>query len=213
MALTYSQLSTAMQEYLQNTETSFVSNIPVFVRQAEERIYRSVQLPVARQMAVGTVTQDIAVMATPSGFLAPYSFGIFVTETDFRPLLLKDEGFILEAFPDIEDHGVPRYYALYNSGYLLFGPTPDAAYSCRFSYFAQPTSIVTAGTSWLGTNAESALLYGCLLEAYTYMKGEQELMTLYQARYAEALDRLKNLGEGFDRVDSYRAGDIAIPRS
>lgn len=206
--MNYAQLSQALQDYLQNDETTFVDQIPTIIKQAEDRILQTCQLPVFKRNASSEMTGSSRFLNTPSDFLACASMAITQSGAAGYALLLEKEiAFLQEAFPRPSDIGQPRFYALWDENTFLIAPTPDTAYSVELHYYYRPPSIVTAGTSWLGTNAESALLYGCLVEAYTFMKGEADMLTVYQQRYNEALGRLKNLGEARNKTDALRQDD------
>jgi hypothetical protein len=220
--MNYSELSSAIQAYTENTESNFVAEIPVFVKQAEQRIYNSVQFPSIRKNVTGITTVANKYLSCPADFLAVYSMAVITDVTGsnlntgtYEYLLNKDVNFIRQAYPVPNDTGVPRYYALFgpqstNAAELSFmlGPTPDAAYNVELHYYFYPESIVTAGTTWLGDNFDSVLLYGSLVEAYTYMKGEQDMMGLYNTKYMEALALAKRLGDGMERQDAYRSGQF-----
>lgn len=214
MAMTYAQLLQLTQDYCENTETSFVNNVPYFVRSAELRIQNSVQLPSLRRTASSATVLGSNTLAAPSDFLAPLELTVLIAATGERQFLLnKDVNFIREAYPINSVFGTPVHYAVtsvdsttpFATNFLL-GPTPDAAYATALAYFAYPTSIVSGSTSWLGENFESVLLYGTLREAYIYMKGEQDLIDRYEKMYQEALMLLKGLGDGKLRRDAYRSG-------
>tara|TARA_R110000796_G_scaffold60574_2_gene140137 strand:+ start:1483 stop:2124 length:642 start_codon:yes stop_codon:yes gene_type:complete len=213
MAWTFTTLKTAIQDYLETTETSFVANLPAIIRQAEDRILKSVQLPDFRKNSVGTTSNGNKYLQVPDGFLAPYSLA--VDNSGYEFLLFKDVNFIREAYPVATDKGIPKYYGIFDSGNFILGPTPSADLAVELHYFYRPESITAAssGTSWLGTNAESTLLYGSLVEAYTFLKGEADLMQLYVGRYEEAITNLKGLAEGYDTTDSYRSGSVRQGRS
>jgi hypothetical protein len=209
----YAALSTAIQDYTENYEASFVANIPVFVQQAEQRIYNTIQFPSLRKNVTGLVSSSNKYLSCPNDFLAVYSMAVFPTGGEYIFLLNKDVNFIREAYPQPTDTGTPKYYALFGpqSSLLteltfILGPTPDAAYNVELHYFYYPESIVTSGTSWLGDNFDTVLLYASLVEAYTYMKGEQDMMGLYDTKYKEALTLAKRLGDGLERQDAYRSG-------
>jgi len=220
--MNYTQLSAAIQAYTENTEADFVAEIPVFVQQAEQRIYNNVQFPSLRKNVYGQVTANNKYLQCPTDFLAVYSIAIVtdVTGSDmntgtYEYLLNKDVNFIRQAYPTPDDTGVPRYYALFgsrsdNADELTFilGPTPDASYWTELHYYYYPETIVTAGTSWLGDNFDSVLLYASLVEAYTYMKGEADMMQLYNQKFMEALALAKRLGDGMERQDAYRSGQF-----
>ena len=216
--MNYTQLVQSIQDYTQNEETSFVSNIPNFVQQAEERINRSIMIPELRKNATASTTADNKYLARPSDFLAVFSLAVIDGDGDYTYLLDKDVNFIRQAYPSPADTGVPAYYALFGPRSdqpteltFILGPTPDAIYSMELHYFYYPESIVTAGTSWLGDNFDSVLLYGSLIEAYTYLKGDQDMMSQYDMKYKEALLLAKRLGDGLERQDAYRSGQARIP--
>ena len=214
--MNYTELSNAIQAYTENTEADFVTNIPVFVTQAEQRIYNSVQFPSIRKNVTGSMTTSNKYLQCPTDFLAVYSLAVINASGEYEYLLNKDVNFIRQAYPQPTDTGIPKYYALFgprsdNAAELTFilGPTPDAAYSSELHYYFYPPSISVAPfTSWLGDNFDTVLLYGSLVEAYTYMKGEQDMMALYNGKYQEALALAKRLGDGMERQDAYRSGQF-----
>ena len=222
--MNYAALSAAIQAYTENPSSDFVAQIPVFVQQAEQRIYNSVQFPSLRKNVTGNATANNKYLQCPSDFLAVYSIAVVTDVTGgnlntgtYEYLLDKDVNFIRQAYPTPNDTGVPRYYALFgprsdNEAELAFilGPTPDAAYDIELHYYYYPQSIVTAGTSWLGDNFDTVLLYGSLVEAYTYMKGEPDMLALYNQKYMEALQLAKRLGDGLERSDAYRSGQSRL---
>ena len=208
MSFTYDELKTAIQDYTQNSETSFVNNLPVFIRVAEERILKNVQLTLFRKNATATTTASNQYLAAPSDFLAPFSLS-FTTGGDKTFLDYKDVNFVQTYNPDPTDTGAPKYYAFFDDANFLLGPTPDAAYDVELHYFYRPTSLTAgagSGTTWLSDNAEIALLYGSLIEAYTYMKGEPDMMQEYEKRFAESVIAMKNFGEAKEVTDAYRTG-------
>jgi hypothetical protein len=218
----YTALKDAIQAYTENTEADFIAEIPVFVQQAEQRIYNSVQFPSIRKNVYGQVTTNNNYLQCPTDFLAVYSLAIITGVTGgnlntgtYEYLLNKDVNFIRQAYPTANETGLPRYYALFgprsdNADELTFilGPTPDSAYYTELHYYFYPESITVAadGRTWLGDNFDSVLLYGSLVEAYTYMKGETDMMGLYNQKYQEALGLAKRLGDGMERQDAYRTG-------
>lgn len=211
MSFTYDELKTAIQDYTQNTETSFVNNLPVFIRVAEERILKNVQLTLFRKNATGTMTASNQYLAAPSDFLAPFSLSYTDGDGNKDFLEYKDVNFVQEYNPDATTTGAPRYYAYFDVSSFLIGPTPDSSYAVELHYFYRPASLTSgsgSSTTWLSTNAEVALLYGCLIEAYTYMKGEADVMQEYEKRFAEAVISLKNFGEAKEVTDAYRTGLI-----
>jgi len=210
--MNYAALLQAVQDYCENSETSFVSNIPTFVQLAEQRIYNEVQIPAIRKNQTGTVTASNSYLTLPSDWLATFSLSVTDPATTGRSFLLdKDVNFIRESFPYPAVSGMPTHYAQFDADTLFLGPTPDAAYSVELHYYYYPESIVTATTTWLGTNFQEVLLYGTIREAYVYLKGEGDLMQAYEAKYQEALGRLKNLGDGKNRMDAYRSGQVRVP--
>lgn len=210
--MNYSTLVTLIQDYCESTESSFVSNIPTFVQLAEERIYNSVQIPAIRKNQIGTLTASNKYLSLPADWLATFSLAVIDPVTNAQTFLIdKDVNFIRQSYPDPDDTGVPTYYSIFDKDTLILGPTPDAAYQVEMHYYYYPTSIVTAGTSWLGDNFESVLLYGSLREAYTYLKGEQDMMAYYEQKYQESIALLIRLGDGLNRRDSYRSGKARVP--
>ncbi len=225
--MNYTQLSSAIQAYTENVSSDFVAQIPVFVQQAEQRIYNSVQFPSLRKNMTGVVSNGNKYLSAPDDFLAVYSLAVITDVTGgnlntgtYEYLLNKDVNFIRQAYPTPQDTGVPRYYALFgptvngfsitNELSFILGPTPDANYNVELHYYYYPESITTANTTWLGDNFDTVLLYGSLVEAYTYMKGEQDLMAMYNQKYMEALQLAKRLGDGLERSDAYRSGQARV---
>ena len=211
MAVTYTSLVQLIQNYTENTEASFVSYIPTFVQLAEQRIYNAVQIPALRKNQLGTATMNIKYLTLPSDWLATFSLSVIDPNTSVQEYLLnKDVEYIREAFPYPGSSGKPTHYAQFDVNSLILGPTPDQSYQVELHYYYYPESIVTANTSWLGTNFDTVLIYGTLREAYIYMKGDQDLANMYEAKYQEALEMLKVLGEGKDRRDAYRSGQSRV---
>jgi hypothetical protein len=207
----YSALVTLIQDYCESTESSFVSNIPTFVQLAEERIYNSVQIPAIRKNVTGTMTASFQYFSLPSDWLSTFSLAVVDPTTgDYEYLLNKDVNFIRASYPPPNSTGKPKYYAIWDDASMILGPTPDLGYTAELHYYAYPASIVTAGTSWLGDNYENVLLYGSLREAYTYLKGEADMMQYYDQKYQEAVAQLKRLGDGLDRQDAYRSGQVRV---
>ena len=213
--MTYAELKSLIQNYLENTEATFVSDLPKIIEQAETRILKSVKLPVFRKNVEGSITSGNKYLNTPSDFLDNYSLAL--TNSDSQEFLLfKDVNFIREAYPNPSTTGVPKHYALFDNTTFILGPTPNATFVAELHYFYKPTSITAgaeSGTTWLSTNAENALLYGAILESYVYMKGDINLMQVYEKRYDQALARLKTLGEAENTVDSYRDDSYRIQRT
>jgi len=238
--MTYSELFETIKGFTENdfpstvfTDTAgtgqvtFTSTeqVNTFIRQAEQRIYNSVQFPSIRKNVTGATTVNNKYLSSPGDFLAVYSMAVIDPVTgEYEYLLNKDVNFIRQAYPSPTATGKPYYYALFgptttnntppvitNELSFILGPTPDAAYSIELHYYYYPESIVTANTSWLGDNFSSVLLYGSLLEAYTFMKGEPDVIAGYQKRYDEAMILAKRLGDGMERTDAYRTGQIRMP--
>jgi hypothetical protein len=212
----YAALVTAVSDYTENTFPT--ANMNTFIEQAEQRIYNTIQFPSLRKNVTGVTSSGNKYLACPGDFLSVYSMAVYPTGGEYSYLLNKDVNFIREAYPQPTDTATPKYYALFgpqstNEAELTFilGPTPDAIYNVELHYFYYPESIVTAGTSWLGDNFDTVLLYGTLVEAYTYMKGEQDMMALYDGKYKEALALAKRLGDGLERQDAYRSGQYRQP--
>jgi hypothetical protein len=221
--MNYAALKQAIEDYTENYESSFIANIPLFVQQTEQRIFNSIQFPSLRKNMTGVVSSTTPYLSAPSDYLATYSLAVVDADGSYQYLLNKDVNFIRQAYPKATDTGLPKYYAIFGptvSGStittelsFMLGPKPDANYTVELHFFYYPESIVTAGTSWLGDNFDSVLLYGSLVEAYTYMKGETDMMQLYNQKYAEALGLAKRLGDGMERRDAYRSGQtrVAVP--
>ena len=211
--MTYTELVAQIQDYTENQFTTTVVN--TFITQAEQRIYNSVQLPALRKNVTGTTTSGNKYLAMPSNWLATFSLAVINANNEYNYLLNKDVNFIRQSFPDTDSdfYGEPQYYAVFDQNTFILGPTPDANYNMELHYFYYPESITTVagGQTWLGDNFSSTLLYGSLLEAYTYMKGEQDVMQEYQKRYDEAMLLLKQLSDGKDRQDAYRSGQVRYP--
>jgi hypothetical protein len=211
--MNYTELVAAIQDYTQNEETSFVSNIPNFVEQAEERLNRSIMVPELRKNVTAATTNGNWYLARPEDFISVFSLAVVDSSGDYSFLIDKDVNFIREAYPASSTSGLPKYYAQFDgdyggdSGNFILGPTPDDNYTVELHYYYDPPSIVTTGTSWYGDNAESALLYGSLIEAYTYMKGEADLIQLYTTRYSEALGQLTGV-QIRSSTDEYRDGRL-----
>ena len=225
--MTYTELVAAIQSYTENqfpdtyladgSAVSSTTQINTFIKQAEQRIYNSVQFPSLRRNVTGFTTPGNKYLACPQDFLSVYSMAVIDASGNYEYLLNKDVNFIRQAYPAPNDTAIPKYYALfgpsyYNSAELTFilGPTPDILYNIELHYFYYPESIVTANTTWLGDNFDSVLLYGSLIEAYTFMKGEQDMIQLYNQKYMEALALAKRLGDGLERSDAYRSGQARV---
>jgi hypothetical protein len=215
MSFTFATLKSAIQDYTQNDETNFVSNLSNFIRLAEEKIFKSVQLSYFKKNASGAMTSGNRFLACPSDFIAPYSLSI-TSSSNIEFLLFKDLDFIQTYNPNASTTGIPKYYAQFDVDNFILAPTPNAALTTTLSYFYRPASLTAgadSGTTWISENAEIALLYGSLVEAYTYMKGEQDILSLYNAKLNEALIGVKKLGESTEVSDTYRAGQIRRQKS
>lgn len=233
--MTYNELFVAIKDYLQNDFPSNVwtdsagtgvvtsngtSQIDLFIRQAEERIYNTVQIPALRKNVTGQMTPSNKYLTCPSDFLSVFSMAVIDGTGNYEYLLNKDVNFIRAAYPSPTDEGLPRYYALFgpevigqtptNELSFILGPTPDDNYTVELHYYYYPTSIVDNGTSWLGDNYSPVLLYGAMLEGYIFMKGDPDLMAVYQKKYDDALGQLNRLGTGLERGDAYRDGQARI---
>ena len=208
--MNYTELKQAIQDYTENTETTFVNNLDDFIKQAEQRIYNEVQIPYLRKNVTGAATASNKYLQTPTDFLAPYSMAAILADGSYDYMLNKDVNWMREAYPDPATTGTPKYYALFDDDTFIMAPTPSTALSIELHYYYYPESITVAssGTTWLGDNYVQTLLYGSLLEAYTFMKGDADLITLYKGRYDEAMKQLKMLGDGKDRRDAYRSGQV-----
>lgn len=225
--MNYSELTAAIQSYSENqfpdtyladgTVVTSKEQIDTLIKQAEQRIYNSVQFPSLRRNVTGSLTANNRFLACPDDFLAAYSIAIILADGSYEFLLNKDVNMIRQAYPKVTSVGEPKYYALFgpqsanlNELTFLIGPTPDISYGVELHYFYYPESITTAVTSWLGDNFDSVLLYGSLVEAMTYMKGEADMVTLYNTKFNEALALAKRLGDGLERQDAYRSGQVRI---
>jgi len=229
--MTYAELYANIQAYLENTfpdtylasgaTVSTTTQINTFIEQAEQRIYNTVQFPSLRKNVTGTTTTNNKYLSCPGDFLAVYSLAVIDATGSYEYLLNKDVNFIRQAYPQPTDTAIPKYYALFgptttndpspvitNELSFILGPTPNTAYSVELHYYYYPESIVTAGSTWLGDNFDSVLLYGSLVEGYTFMKGEPDMIGLYEGKYKEALGLAKRLGDGMERQDAYRSGQF-----
>jgi hypothetical protein len=225
--MTYAELYANIQAYLENTfpdtylasgaTVSTTTQINTFIKQAEQRIYNTVQFPSLRRNVTGFTSANNKYLACPLDFLASYSIAVIDATGNYEYLLNKDVNFIRQAYPQPSDTAIPKYYALFGPSFsdskelsFILGPTPDAQYSMELHYFYYPESIVTAGASWLGDNFDSVLLYGSLVEGYIFMKGEPDIIAGYETKYKEALALAKRLGDGLERGDAYRDGQTKI---
>ena len=210
--MTYTELVAAIKSYTENNYST--ADINTFIENAEQRIYNSVQLPDLRKNVTGTMTSGNKYFSLPSDWLSTFSIAVIDPATNAYTFLLnKDVNFVRESFPDTDApfYGKPEYYAIFDDTTMILGPTPDANYESELHYYYYPESIVIAGTSWLGNNFDTALLYGSLLEAAAFMLSEPDTIANYTARYQEAMGLLTNLGEGKNRRDAYRSGQARIP--
>ena len=217
--MNYTQLTASIKAYCENDFPQAVGaggltsaeQIARFVQQAEQRIYNSIQFPALRKNVTGNATASNKYLATPVDWLATFSLARINADGSYNYLLNKDVNYIREAFPFPATTGAPTHYAMFDENTFILGPTPDASYGMELHYFYYPQSIVTAGTSWLGDNLDSLLLYGSLLEAASFMKSEADTVKNYMDRYNEAFTMAKQLGEGKDRQDMYRTPQIRYP--
>jgi|TARA_R100001129_G_C5279343_1_gene236434 hypothetical protein len=208
MSWTFTTLKTAIQDYTQNTESTFVTNLPTLIVQAENRIIKSVELPNFRKNVTGTLTSGNPYLSTPTDYLYPFSLAVLDSSNNYDYLLNKDVSFIREAYPTASTTGSPKFYAQFDDDTFIVAPSPDANLTVELHYFYIPESITVAssGESWLGSNATEALLYASLVEAYTFMKGEPDILSGYENRFKEALGRLTLESDGYNRRDAYRDG-------
>jgi hypothetical protein len=215
MAFTYAQLKTAIQDYTENTETSFVTNLATFIRGAEDRIFKLVDLEIFRKNATSALTQGDPYLSVPSDYLS--SFSLSVTNSSSKEFLLqKDVNYIQEYNPNPATTGAPKYYAFFDKDNFIMAPTPDSNYAVELHYYYRPASLTAgsdSGTTWLSDNAPNALLYGSLVEAYIYMKGEQDMLQMYEKQFTEAMTRIKDLAEARENSDAYRRGLPDRPRT
>jgi hypothetical protein len=218
----YTQLVAEIQAYTQNYESDFVANIPTFVEQAETRVYNTVQIPALRKNVTGVTSNGIQYLSCPSDFLSVFSMAVIDGSGNYEYLLNKDVNFLRAAYPNPNDEGIPKYYALFGPTVasniitdelsFILAPTPDDNYDVELHYYYYPESITVAanGQTWLGDNYSPVLLYGSLVEAYTFMKGEADMMAVYEKKYQDALMQLNRLGTGLERGDAYRDGQAKI---
>ena len=215
MSFTKATLTTAIQDYTDNSETTFVNNIPNFVKAAEEKILKSVDLDYFRKNVTSALTSSDAFLTVPSDYLASFSLQITTSGSESF-LLQKDVNFIREYTPASSTTGLPKYYARFDEDNFILGPTPDSNYTIQLNYFYRPTSLTAGadgGTTWVSTNAPFALLYGSLVEAYTFMKGEPDVIQNYNGLFTQYLERVKDLGEARENTDGYRVGLPSRPRT
>jgi|SRR5210317_86386 hypothetical protein len=207
--MNYTQLKADIQDIC---ETSFTDDqLALFTEQSEQKIYNTVQIPALRKNVTGSLTTDNKYLDTPSDFLWSYSLAVIDGSGNYSYLINKDVNFIREAYPNATSTGLPVHYAYFNDDAFIVGPTPDSGYSVELHYGYYPESIVTAGTTWLGNEFDSALLNGALVEAIRFMKGEPDLVALYERLFVQTLGLLKNLGDGKLREDAFRSGQLRVP--
>jgi len=215
MSFTYAQLKTAIQDFTENTESSFVTNLPVFIRGAEDRIFTLVDLELFRKNATSALTSGDPYLSLPTDYLAPFSFQITTSGSE-NFLQFKDVNFVQQYAVGYGSNATPRYYSMFDINNYIVGPTPDQNYTVELHYYYKPASLTAgadSGTTWLSEEASNCLLYGSLVEAYTYMKGEQDMMQLYEQRFAQEIQRLKDLAEARENSDAYRRGLPDRPRT
>ena len=204
----YTQLKVDIQDICETTFTD--AQLAMFTEQAEQKIYNSVQIPALRKNVTGSLTTDNKYLDTPSDFLWSYSLAVIDGSGNYSYLINKDVNFIREAYPNPTSTGLPAHYAYFNDDAFIVGPTPDSAYAVELHYGYYPASIVTAGTTWLGDEFDSALLNGALIEAIRFLKGEPDMVAMYERLYVQAMGLLKNLGDGKLREDAFRSGQYKV---
>ena len=213
--MNYAELCVNIQDIC---ETTFAAEqLAMFTRQAEQKIYNAVQLANLRKNVIGNLTAGNKYLSAPTDFLSTYSLAVVDAAGNYKYLINKDVNFIREAYPSQTDTGAPKYYGIFgprsdyeNELTFIIGPTPNSSYTAELHYYYYPESIVTSGETWLGDNFDSALLNGALVEAIRFMKGEDDLIKLYQSMYTDAMVLLKNLGDGKQRGDAYRDGQVRV---
>lgn len=214
MTYNLTQLKQAIQDYTENSETTFVNNLDNIIRNTEERILKLVDLDYFRKNATAAMTSGNKFLNTPSDYLSSFSFAFTDSNGDSQFLLQKDVNFLQEYWTDPTQTAAPKYYAQFDIDNFIIAPTPDDNYNVEIHYFYRPASITgSTNTSWLGDNAPDSLLYGCLVEAYTFMKGDAGLTQLYESRFSECIARLKNYGEGLENTDAYRTGLVRMQKT
>ncbi len=214
MSFTYATLKTAIQDYTDNAESTFVSNLALFIKEAEERVFKNVQLSLFRRNVTGDTTASNKYLNIPSDFLAPFSLSV-VNDSAHEFLEYKDVSFVQSFTPNPATTGTPRYYSLFGISNFILAPTPDAVYTAELHYYYRPASLTAgadSGTTWLSENAPNAMLYGSLVEAYTFMKGDPDLLNTYNQRFSEAIVSLKNFGEAKEVTDDYTTGMLIKPK-
>ena len=209
--MNYTELKTNIEDICENSFTD--DQLAMFTQQAEQKIYNTVQIPALRRNVTGTLSADNKYLSTPSDFLWSYSLAVVDGSGVYHFLLNKDVNFMREAYPNPTDTGLPKHYAYFDDNTFIVGPTPDSSYSSELHYGYYPQSIVTAGTTWLGDEFDSALLNGALIEAIRFMKGEPDIVAMYEKLYLQSVTLLKGLGDGKLREDAYRSGQFRVPVS
>jgi hypothetical protein len=209
--MNYTELKTNIEDICENSFTD--DQLAMFTQQAEQKIYNTVQIPALRRNVTGTLTASNKYLSTPSDFLWSYSLAVIDGSGVYHFLLNKDVNFMREAYPNPTDTGLPKHYAYFDDDTFIVGPTPDSSYSSELHYGYYPQSIVTAGTTWLGDEFDSALLNGALIEAIRFMKGEPDIVAMYEKLYLQSVTLLKGLGDGKLREDAYRSGQFRVPVS
>jgi len=215
MSFTYATLKTAIQDYTENTETTFVTHLPDFIKGAEERLLKTVQLSVFRKNSSGTMTNTNQYLAVPTDYLSSFSLSYTNSSSEKVFLELKDTDFVQTYNPNPATTGLPKYYAVFDVDNFILAPTPNSSYTVELHYYYRPASLTAgsdSGTTWLSENTPYALLYGSLIEAYIYMKGEQDMVALYEKRFTQALVEAKQLGEAKETTDEYRTGMVIRPK-
>ena len=215
MSFTYATLKTAIQDYTENTETTFVTHLPDFIKGAEERLLKTVQLSVFRKNSSGTMTNTNQYLAVPTDYLASFSLSYTNSSSEKVFLELKDTDFVQTYNPNPATTGLPKYYAVFDVDNFILAPTPNSSYSVELHYYYRPASLTAgaeSGTTWLSENTPYALLYGSLIEAYVYMKGEADMVALYEKRFTQALVEAKQLGEAKEPTDEFRTGMVIRPK-
>jgi hypothetical protein len=205
----YTELKIDIQDICETTFTD--DQLAMFTQQAEQTIYNTVQIPALRKNVTGTLTSSNKYLSIPSDFLWSYSLAVIDDSGEYHFLLNKDVNFIREAYPTPTSTGLPKHYAYFDDDSFILGPTPNSGYTMELHYGYYPESIVTAGTTWLGDEFDSALLNGALVQAVRFMKGEQDVVQMYERLYVQAIKLLKNLGDGKLREDAYRSGQVRVP--
>lgn len=211
--MTYAELTELIQQYLETSETTFVANIPQFIKNAEEAIYRSVQLPDLRKTSTSATADGVKYIEVPSDFLSAYSLAVVNDDDDYVFLSQKEQNYLQEIYPGSATEGLPRFFAIFNDEYLLLAPTPDQAYGIELNYFYKPASLIdggASGTTWLSENAENALLFGSILEGYIYLKGDQDVVQQYSKKFEQSIGDLKIIYEGRSKKDTHRKSDMRM---